>query len=87
MSADERNRRLEEAHATLAELARRYDERNALNGSWHKINTVDEAHAWLAEKVSESTYTQAEIEKRLDEFIEPNRRRDAGRSDNEVGEA
>jgi len=87
MSADERNRRLEEAHATLAELARRCDERDVLNGSRHKINTVDGARAWIAEKVSERTYTQAEIDGRLDEFIEANRRRDAGRSDDEAGEA
>jgi hypothetical protein len=87
MSAEERNRRLEEAHATLAELARRYDERDALNGSRDKINTVGRARSWLAETVSESTYTQADIDRRLDEFIEANRRRDAGGSDDEAGKS
>jgi hypothetical protein len=87
MSSEERILRLEKAYATLAELARRYDERAALNGSCRKITTVDEARAWLAKRVRESTYTQAEIDRRLDKFIGANRRRDAGRSDDKASEA
>ena len=87
MSADERSRRLEEAYATLAELARRCDEGDAPNRSRRKINTSDEARAWLAEKVRESAYTRAEIDRRLDEFIEANRRSDAGWPDDKAGEA
>jgi hypothetical protein len=80
MSADERNLRLEEAAAKLAGLARRYDERDAQAGSRRKITTPDEARAWLSEKVGERTYTRADIDRRLDEFIRSARRRDAGES-------
>jgi hypothetical protein len=82
MSAGERNPRLEKAFATLAEMARRLNA--SQTGSGRKIASIDDARAWLAEKVGKHAYTQAEIDRRLDEFIEFHRRRDAGESRNEA---
>ena len=89
MQADERERRVEEAHAKLAELIRRYDERDAQNGVQRKkITTPDEARAWLAEKFGEPSYTQEEIDRQLGEFIKKfGGRRDDTDSQNEAGEA
>jgi hypothetical protein len=74
MSADERNRRLEEACATLAEMSRR------LQGSGRKFASMDDVNAWLVEIVGKRTYTQAEIDKRLDDFIKFGLGGDAGQS-------
>ena len=45
-----------------------------------------DARAWLAEKVGEHNYTREETDRRLDEFIKHNHRRDAERSEGEAGE-
>ena len=74
MSADERSRRLEEAFATLAKMSRH------LQGSGRKLTSMDDAHAWLVETVGERTYTQAEIDRRLDEFIKFGLGGDTGQS-------
>ena len=62
MSADERNRRLEKAYATLAEMYRQ------LPDSERKVASMEEAEAWLVEMVGKRTYTQAELDKWLDDF-------------------
>ncbi|HEY0169861.1 MAG TPA: hypothetical protein VGB98_02325 [Pyrinomonadaceae bacterium] len=61
MSDDERNRRLEEARATLAEMYRQ------IPVSERKFASVEEAQAWLAETVGKRTYTKAELDKWLDD--------------------
>jgi hypothetical protein len=76
--SEERILRLEKAFATLAEMASRHNV--AHTSSVRKIASMADARAWLVEKVGERTYTQAEIDRRLDEFIEFARRRDAGQS-------
>ncbi len=63
MSDDERSRRLEKAYATLAEMYRQ------IPVSERKFASMDDANAWLVEVVGKRTYTQAEIEKRLNDFI------------------
>jgi hypothetical protein len=63
MSDDERSRRREQAYATLAEMYRQ------LPDSRRKFASMEEANAWLVEVVGKRTYTQAEIQKRLDDFI------------------
>ena len=62
MTGDERSRRLEKAHATLAEMYRQILELERKFASWEKAN------AWLVSVVGKRTYTQAEIDKRLDDF-------------------
>jgi hypothetical protein len=63
MSPDERSRRVEEAYARLAEMYRQ------IPASERKFASMEEANAWLVEVVGKRTYTQAEIQKRLDDFI------------------
>lgn len=88
MSDAEREHRVQEACTRLAELLRRYHERDALEGEQRKkLTTFDEARAWLVEKVGERNYTQEETDRRLDEFIETDGHRDAEDSEDEAGKA
>jgi hypothetical protein len=74
MSDEERSRRVEEAYARLAEMYRQIPE------SERKFASMEEANAWLVEVVGKRTYTQAEIQKRLDELLKSGLGGDAGQS-------
>jgi hypothetical protein len=74
MSADERNRKLEEAYATLAKMSR------SLQHSGRKFASMDDANVRLVEVVGKRAYTQVEIDKRLDDFIKFGLGGDAGQS-------